>query len=238
MTMYKLLPILALVCMISPSACKKDSPAPVQKEALAIKYAKYRTAAYADNLLTKWAASLEKGEPLELLAEETVKKGKQDIRIAKVRLTDDTVAFIDEMSLAVRPVVFIAKNVPVYNRNNIASGVFAVIPAGTVGFVTEEKADWSKIDIGTIAGKQVFAKWAKDGINTDAQMVADAVALERIRNVLSETIQGDKNEALNNLRTIAGKDTPVGTIAKEELSSYETRSTDHEPETEKDSQTQ
>jgi len=210
---------LLLIIAFAPG-CKKD-PVAVNNEPLATKYAKYRTSAYSDQILSKWAANLEKGEPVELLAEMKTKKGKKDIVTSKVKLSDETIVYVDPKSLAVKPLVFTVKNTPVYDRNNAASGIYAVIPSGTVGFVIDEKADWVQVDIGKIGDKQVYGKWVKEGFNTDPDVVADAVSIERIKNILTDTAKGDKEEAMTLLRSIAAKTTPAGDIAKEELERLE-----------------
>ena len=143
--------------------CKKDTPLQ-NNDPLATKYAKFRTSVYTDPLQTKWTATLEKGEPVELLSEETAKKDKKEVKSARVKLTDDTIVYIDPKSLAVKPLVFTKNNTPIYDRNNSSSGIFTVIPAGTVGFVIDEKADWVQVDIGKIGDKQVYGKWVKDEI--------------------------------------------------------------------------
>ncbi|MGL4369405.1 MAG: hypothetical protein ACRCUT_07015, partial [Spirochaetota bacterium] len=203
--MKKTMILLFAGVMMFSFGCKKDDASTAQKDTLTTKYAKYRAAAYSDPLLKKWAATLEKGEPVGFLSEQKEKNGNAEITIAQVRLSDDKIVYMDPKSLAFRPIVFTGKDVCVYNRNNTASGVFATIPQGTVGFVTDEKADWSQIDIGKVGEKQVFGKWVKDGVSTDPDTIADAVSLEKIRSILSDSTKGekDKEDAMKLLESIA-----------------------------------
>jgi hypothetical protein len=216
--MRKICAILVALTFIAATGCKKNDAAK-SSETLTTKYAKVLAGVYKENTLAKntWATTLEKGEPVGLLAEETIKNEK----ISKIKLSDDSIGYIKSENLAVKPIVFIDNNVRVYQRNNINSGEFAIIPAGTLGFVIEEKADWFQIDIGVVAGKKVYGKWVKGGISDSAELIADAVSLEKVRKVLSETIQGDKQEALNLLRSIAEKNNAVGLIAKNDLAKIE-----------------
>ena len=219
-TMIAMIAVAVTLSMIP--GCKDQKPAAGTADVLATKYAKRQISVYKDSTLKTWSSTLEKGEPVELLSEETFKNAKkQDINVSKVKLSDDTVAYIDSRFLAVKPVVFVDANVKVYNRNNINSGEYAVIPAGTLGFVIDEKADWVQVDIGEVGAKKVYSKWVKGGITDSAEIVADAVSLEKIRAILSETAKGDKEEALNLLRTLAQKSNAISEIAKADLSKIE-----------------
>lgn len=217
--MKKALVLISILSLfITAVGCKKSETSK-KSDALATKYAKFRISVYKDNSMDKkaWLAFLEKGEPVELINEETVKIGKNDIKISKVKLSDDAIAFIQSDYLAVKPVVFIEKNVKVYNRNNINSGEYHVVPAGTVAFVTDEKADWLQIDAGKIGAKYVTGKWVKGGVSDSAELVADAVSLEKVRGVLTEAVQGSKEEALTLLKTLAEKNNAIGALAKDDL---------------------
>lgn len=224
MKITKLAIIAAAVSLLLIPGCKDSKPTTGSTDSLATKYAKLPVSIYKNTTFSRdaWIATLEKGEPVELLAEETViNTKKKEIKVSKVKLSDGEVGYIVSDYLAMKPVVFVDENVKVYNRNNINSGEFAVVPAGTLGFVIDEKADWVQVDIGTVNGKSVYKKWVKGGISDSAEVVADAVSLEKIRNILSEKNKGDKEEALTQLRTLAGKSNAIGSIAKSDLSKIE-----------------
>ncbi|HNX58075.1 MAG TPA: hypothetical protein PKK43_03180 [Spirochaetota bacterium] len=213
----------AVTLLLIPG-CKDSKPTTGSTDSLATKYAKFPISIYKDTTFSReaWKASLEKGEPVELLSEETIINAqKKEMKVSKVKLSDGEVGYIASDYLAVKPVVFVDENVKVYNRNNINSGEFAVIPAGTLGFVTDEKADWVQVDVGSVNGKNVYKKWVKGGISDSSEVVADAVSLEKIRNILSEKSKGDKEEALTLLRTLADKSNAIGSIAKSDLSKTE-----------------
>lgn len=216
--------IAAAITLLLVPGCKDSKPSAGSTDSLATKYAKFQISIYKDTTFSRdaWKASLEKGEPVELLSEETVINAqKKEIKVSKVKLSDGEVGYIASDYLAVKPIVFVDENVKVYNRNNINSGEYAVIPAGTLGFVTDEKADWVQVDVGTVNGKNVYKKWVKGGISDSAEIVADAVSLEKIRSILSEKTKGDKEEALTLLRTLAEKSNAIGSIAKADLSKIE-----------------
>jgi lipoprotein LenA len=220
--------ILLTVCMaVFFTACKKNDT-DKKPDALATKYAKFKVSVYKTPALDakSWFSNLEKGEPVELISEEISKVKNKDTKVSKVKLSDDSIAFIVSDYLAVKPVVFIIKNVKVYNRNNINSGDFAIIPAGTVAFVIDEKADWLQVDVGKIGDKNIYGKWVKDGISDSPELVADAVTLEKIRSILSEAVAGNKEEALTLLKALSEKNNAIGTLAKEELLKYEENPSD------------
>lgn len=219
--------ITALALLSAAGGCKKND-ASKKSESIATKYAKSKMSIYKDASMDKkaWLTVLEKGEPIELISEETSKVSGKDLKVSKIKLSDDTIAYVQSDYLAVKPIVFIDKDVKVYNRNNINSGEYAIIPIGTVAFVSDEKADWLQIDAGKIGDKWVVGKWVKGGISDSAEVVADAVALEKIHNVLSEVTKGNKEEALTLLRNLAGKNNAIGTIAKDEVAKLDGGSPD------------
>jgi lipoprotein LenA len=214
---------LSLMILMSFFACKKGDEKITGSDSLATKYAKFRIAVYTDTSLDKkaWLATLEKGEPVELLGEEKVIINKKDTMLSKIKLSDDKIGYTNSDYLAIKPVVFIDNNVKVYTRNNINSSPIATIPAGTIGFVIEEKADWIMVDIGNVNGKWVNKCWVKGGTNDSSEVVADAVSLEKSRNILSETVKGDKEEAMNQLRSLSQKSNQIGEIARTELAKIE-----------------
>jgi lipoprotein LenA len=214
--------LLALCLAVFFTACKKTD-IDKKTDAVATKYAKSKVSVYSAPTFDKntWFSNLEKGEPVELISEETLKVKNKDTKVSKIKLSDDKIAYIISDYLAVKPIVFISKNAKVYNRNNINSGEYAIIPAGTVAFVTDEKADWLRVEVGKIGDKYIKDKWVKDGISDSQELVADAVTLEKIRGILTEAIAGNKEEALTLLRALSEKNNAIGTLAKEELLKYE-----------------
>jgi lipoprotein LenA len=220
-----LLLTLCISCLFS--ACKKTD-VDKKPDTIATKYAKFKVSVYKTPSLDakSWFSNLEKGEPVELISEETAKIKNKDTKVSKVKLSDDSIAFIVSDYLAVKPVVFITKNVKVYNRNNINSGEYAVIPAGTVAFVIDEKADWMQVDVGKIGEKNIYGKWVKDGISDSPELVADAVTLEKVRGIMTEAVAGNKDEALTLLKALSEKNNAIGTLAKEELLKYEENPSD------------
>jgi lipoprotein LenA len=226
--MKKFSAILLILCLASVFAGCKKNDVDKKSDTLATKYAKFKVSVYKTPALDakSWFSNLEKGEPVELISEETVKVKNKDTKISKVKLTTDAIGYIASDYLAVKPVVFISKNVKVYNHNNINSGEYAIIPAGTVAFVIDEKADWLQIDAGKIGDKNVYGKWVKDGISDSPELVADAVTLEKIRGILTEAVAGNKDEALSQLKVLAEKNNAIGSLAKEDLLKYDDTSSD------------
>jgi lipoprotein LenA len=216
--MKRFLILLSAVSLIFATVGCKKADESKKNEPVATKYAKSKISVYKTGSMDKdsWSGNLEKGEPVELIAEETVKMKGKDVKVSKIKLSDDKIVYANSDHLAVKPIVVIEKTIKVYNRNNINSGESAMIPAGVVAFVSEEKADWLKIDAGKIGDKWVSG-WVKGGISDSPEIVADAVSFEKIRNILSEAEKGNKDDALTLLKTLAEKNNAIGALAKDEL---------------------
>lgn len=212
----------AFSLFFSFSGCKKTDQEK-KADSLATKFAKFELSVFKDSSMDRksWLVTLAKGESVELISEETVKINNKDVKISKVKLLDNSIGYIQSDNLAVKTIVFIEKNVKVYNRPGIDTGDFATITIGTVAFVTDEKADWYKIDIGKVGEKYVIGKWVKGGISDNIELIADAVSLEKQRGILSDAVKGNKDDALAKLKALAEKSNPIGELAKEELLKFE-----------------
>ena len=144
---------LIAVSLIIPYGCKKKEE---KKDVpIAKKYAKYRITIRKDKDLKNWLATIEKAEEVDLLSEEeqaTMQKGRKVIlSIAKVKLADDSIGYIESRHLADKPIVFTTET-NAYIRPTSGTKVRAKIPAGTIGFIIAEKGNWVQVFCGKIKG--------------------------------------------------------------------------------------
>jgi lipoprotein LenA len=217
-------PVIAIIIAFTfLSGCKKkEAETQAPADTLSSKYAKFRANVYKDATLKTWLATLEKGEKVELVSEESGKGSKnEDIVISNIKLSDGKTGYIDGSYVAVKPVVITDQLVKAYERNNSTSAISATLSQGTIGFVVEEKGEWVKVDFGKIADKWVNGKWIKSGFSDNEDIVSDAVALEKVRNILNESAKGDKEEAMKLLRDLAQKSSAIGDVARKDLASIE-----------------
>jgi lipoprotein LenA len=212
--MYRISFIFMAVIIFAGYGCKKEETVKpvekVEKVTLAKKYAKYKVSVYKDKDLKNWLATLEKTESVDLMAEEKyVNPKKVEVEISRVKLSDNKEGFIKSEHLADKPVVFTDETTKAYDRPDMGSKVSCNIPKGTIGFVVEEKADWTKIYIGKIGDKKVYGNWVKGGFDKDDKLVSDArefwTAIDIIESKTDapEAIEKNKKEAKEKLEPLA-----------------------------------
>lgn len=205
---YTLFAVLLSVALIQ--GCKKGE----EKKQLevkpgdVVKYAKYITAAYKDQEMKTWGATLSKTESVKLLETLTVTIKNAPVEVAKVKLSDNTVMFMNAKNLGDKPVVF-TEDTKAFVRNNASSKVFAIIPKGTIGFVLQENAEWIQVYIGQVDGKWITQQWVNSGFTADNAIVQDARIYEEAAAVLAKADskpdqKKQAEENLNNLITSNG----------------------------------
>ena len=167
---------LAVILFVMPFGCKKNQE--VKEVSIAKKYARYRTVVNKDKEQKEWGATLEKAEEVDLLAEEqyTNIKGKE-LKLAKVKLADDTIGYLEARHLAEKPIVFM-QNTKAFVRPTSGSKIDITIPRGTIGFIIAEKANWVQVYIGKIKGKWVTKQWVKDGYSMDEKIIQETKEFE------------------------------------------------------------
>ena len=151
-----------------------------------VKYARATVSVFKDQDLKTWGSNLSKTEPVTLL--ETIKlqvKGAET-EVAKVKLSDGTIMYINNKNLADKPVVFM-EDTKAYVRNNASSKVYAVIPKGTIGFVVQEMGDWAQVYVGQIDGKWITKQWVNGGYSSEDARIQDAKNFEEASAVLKDS---------------------------------------------------
>lgn len=185
--------------LILIQGCKKSDKQgldPASGEVL--KYAKFATAAYKDQELKTWGATLAKTEPVKLMETLNVPVKGKPAEVAKVKLSDNTVLYVLAGNLADKPVVFI-EDTKAYERNNASSKVYAIIPKGTIGFVLQENAEWIQVYIGQLEGKWITKQWVNSGFTAEEIRVHEAKLFEEsaaiLKNAASKPDQKKQAEA-------------------------------------------
>ncbi len=215
--------------MIVALSCKKNEQKIDEESVLARKCAKFSAPVYKNSDLNEWQTTLAKAEFVNLLdsSEEIVKNKKKTV--AKVRLSDDTVGYIDMEYLAERPIVFL-KDTRAHDRNNITSKVYMTVPKGTIAFIVAEKGDWAQLYAGKLQGKFLSKQWVQGGFSTEENLIIEARDLEDAVAALEsdESTDEARQEAVLRLQDIARASAAFGDLARNKLTSLKYQTSDNE----------
>lgn len=222
--------ITALTLMLSAMlACKNEGPGTsgLSKGEGPIKYARVTLSAYKEEGLSTWGANLSKTEPVVLLEIAKVKIKGAETEIAKVKLSDGNIFFVNNKYLADQPVVFL-EDTRAYVRNNESSKVYVVIPKGTIGFVLQELGEWAQIYAGQLNGKWVTEQWVNGGYSVDESKIREAKNYEESIAVLgnSSSKQDRIAQSLAILRDISSSSGLFADMANEFLDNYGSKDDD------------
>jgi uncharacterized protein YgiM (DUF1202 family) len=198
------LTVLMLSLVLTQGCKKSDKQGMDVAPGEIVKYAKASTAAYKDQELKTWGATLAKTEPVKLLEILNVPVKGKPADVAKVKLSDNSVLFVLSANLADKPVVFI-EDTKAYERNNASSKVYAIIPRGTIGFVLQENADWIQIYVGQLEGKWITKQWVNSGFTAEEIRVHEAKLFEESAAILKNSASkpDQKKQAEANLKDLS-----------------------------------
>ena len=168
---------------------KKENEAP--KAQAKIAYAVYGTGLFDQVGGNKASEYLNRGEMVTVLDTVTPPSVKEDAKAkvwAKIERTTGKQGFVDAGHLESKAFVII-RPLDVFSINQASGKKLATVPAGQVGFIVEEKADWAKIRFGSNINegwgfgkensKWVDQKWAQvEGVSYDAAAIGQGVELE------------------------------------------------------------
>lgn len=211
--------LLAMLSLLLINGCKKsDKPAMTAAPGDIIKYAKSAAAAYKDQDLKTFGTTLSKTEPVKLVEKLTIQVKGKPVEVAKIKLTDNTVLYIQEKNLADKPVVFI-EDTKAYVRNNASSSVYAIIPKGTIGFVLQENADWVQVYVGQIDGKWITQQWVNGGFTAEELRVQEGKLFEESSTAFKNpsTKPEQKKQAEANLKNLTSSTGIFAEMAKKTL---------------------
>ncbi len=176
---------LSIACIVSCGKGGEDKQSSLSGEG-PVKYAKSGVSVFKDQELKTWSSFLSKTEPVSILETLKVQIKGAETEVAKVKLSDGTVVFIQIKYLADKPVVFVEET-KAYVRNNTSSKVYAVIPKGTIGFVVQEMGDWTQIYIGQVDGKWITQQWVNGGYSSEDVKIQEAKNFEEAAAVLKSS---------------------------------------------------
>ena len=168
---------------------KKDGDAPRTQAKIA--YAVYGAGMYDQVGGSKPAEYISRGEMVTVLETVTPPSVKEDAKAktwAKIERTTGKQGFVEAKNLESKAFVVI-RPLDIFSINQASGKKLTTVPAGQVGFVVEEKADWAKVRFGynVYEGwsftkdntKWVDEKWAQlEGVSYDPLAVGQGVELE------------------------------------------------------------
>lgn len=215
------LSIILALAVTAIVACKDQGGKGLPTNEGPIKHARLNVSVFKDEGLSTWGSNLSKTEPVILL--ETLKvqiKGKET-EVAKIKLSDGNIFYVNIRHLADKPVVFV-EDTKAYVRNNISSRVFAIIPRGTIGFVTQEMDGWVQIYAGQIDGKWITQQWVNGGFTEEETKIREAKNFEESIAILNNSAskQDQISRALAVLKDISNSTGMFAEMANEILVNY------------------
>ena len=185
-------------------ACKRESKHSESEPPAAqvvSKCARYAVNVFKEQERTNRLTTLAKTERVDMLSTESITNDKGvTVEVAHIQLSDGSKGYLEARHLADRVVVFM-QNTSAFQRNNTGSRVNATIPAGTLGFVIDEKDEWLQIYVGQIDGRWLTQDWVNGGFSTDEDLIADARFYEEALTVLrnKNSKASEKQAALKRL---------------------------------------
>jgi uncharacterized protein YgiM (DUF1202 family) len=226
--------IIALTIMLTGLvACKNEESgiSKLPKGEGPIKYARVALSVYKEEGLSTWGSNLSKTEPVVVLETMKVKIKGTDTEVAKVKLSDGNIFFLNNNYLADQPVVFL-EDTRAYVRNNESSRVYAIIPRGTIGFILQELGEWVQIYAGQIDGKWVTQQWVNGGYTVDESKIREARNYEEAIAVLknSSSKQDRISQSLAILKDLSSSTGMFADMASEYLESYAAKDSDYSEE--------
>lgn len=207
----------AIACsLILPAGCKREGAQQNPDEAIAKKYAKYRVAVRKEKELKTWLATLEKGEGVDLLGEEKVIVQGKELDVSRVRLADDNIGFVPTRHLADKVIIF-TKESKAFIRPTLGTRVRGVIPAGTIGFVVGEKANWVQVYIGKVNGIWITTQWVNEGYVSDPQALLDARSYETALGLAASGDESRRKTGMEKLTELSQGSSVIAEIARKKL---------------------
>lgn len=229
--MKKFLAITSLLILLIHTGCNKEKSEDIPDGADSVEeshssmigkaVAMYRAAVYKDAEHKNWLATLNKGEQVEIIEEISTPvmiQGKENT-VSKIRLSDNSIGYVRSNYLARDIIAIIEDNVPVYTRNNKASGLQGRLPLGTLAFILEENGKWIKITAGQLPdGAKIYSRWLDSGYTREKDTISQAILIDQATGILSGKTKGDKEEAKNSLEEIANSEGILAGVASKMIS--------------------
>lgn len=187
----RFLPVLIITVAAIACGKKKEGETPKAGGQVKIAYAVYGAGVFDQIGDGKAAEYLSRGEMVTILENVNAPVAKEGAKAkvwAKVERTTGKKGFVDSANLESKAFVVI-RPLDIFSINQASGKKLATVPAGQVGYVVEEKADWAKIRFGYKINEQwVFSKdttkwvdqkWAQvEGVSYDPMAIGQGVELE------------------------------------------------------------
>lgn len=208
-------------------SCKDQGSKGLPTDEGPIKHARLNVSVYKEEGLATWGSNLSKTEPVIVLEELKVQVKGKETEVAKIKLSDGNIFYVNMKYLADKPVVFI-EDTKAYVRNNISSRVYAIIPRGTIGFVIQEMDGWVQIYAGQIDGKWITQQWVNGGFTVEETKIREAKNYEESIAILNnrDAKQDQVSRALAVLQDISNSTGVFADMAKEIIINYAAKDDD------------
>lgn len=188
---YNQLVIFSIILGAASYCGKKKTGDDAAKPQARIAYAVYQIGLFDTTDAKKASEWLNRGEMVTVLDTVSVadaKDAKKSKSWAKIERTTGKQGFVDATNVESKAFVTIGA-LEIFNINQASGKKLATVPAGQVGFVSEEKGDWVKIRFGykvyenwsgaPDALKWVDGKWAQlSSVSYDPAAIGDGIELE------------------------------------------------------------
>jgi lipoprotein LenA len=220
--MKKYAALIAALIICFSFNCKKNEERDSKSDGvLAKKYAKYRLAVKKEPELKNWLATLEKGEDVDLLKEESVaqKKGAP-LNISRIKLAGGEEGFVESRHLADRTIVF-TEDTPAFIRPTMGSRLHVKMPRGSIAFVVGEQANWVKIFAGKVQNTYVSDQWVQGGYTSDPQLLLTARIYESAIDLLASGKKADRENGLKKLAELGEGTTIFAEMARAKIAEGE-----------------
>lgn len=177
--------VIPAIVIVAAVACgKKKSPEEAPKAQPRIGFAVYQIGLFDTVDAKKASAWLNRGEMLTVLDTVNVpdaKDPKKSKSWAKIERTTGKQGFVNSANIESKAFVTVGP-LEVFNINQASGKKVATVPAGQVGFVSEERGDWVKVRFGykiyeNWSGAPDALKWADGNWAQLSQVSYDPAAL-------------------------------------------------------------
>ncbi|MFZ5628739.1 MAG: hypothetical protein ACOY5B_06395 [Spirochaetota bacterium] len=212
---------LSAIVLLAAIACgKKKSSEDAPKAQARIAFAVYQVGLFDTVDAKKASEWLNRGEMvtvLETLNVPDAKDPKKSRSWAKIERTTGKQGFVDSANVESKAFVTVGP-LEVFNINQASGKKIATVPAGQVGFVSDEKADWVKVRFGykifenwsgaADAIKWADGKWAQlSQVSYDPAAIGQGIELETAMRKFNEADAAKKAQGQKELEKIVADGT-------------------------------
>ncbi|GAB4442195.1 MAG: hypothetical protein OHK0011_24620 [Turneriella sp.] len=233
MVMKSKITILAITLFAVIACGKKKTSEEAPKAQARIAFAVYQVGLFDTVDAKKASEWLNRGEMLTVLDTVNVPDAKDPKKTkswAKVERTTGKQGFVDAANIESKAFVTVGP-LEVFNINQASGKKIATVPAGQVGFISEEKADWVKVRFGykvyenwsgaADAIKWADGKWAQlSQVSYDPAAIGQGIELETAMRKFNDADATKKAQGQKELEKIVSEGTSQFVeVARQQLDS-------------------